>query len=174
MSPGPLTFLRLKCRNMKLSEESTVSQALEAFYKNQNLDFTTTTQKINYYPLGVIKIPFLNLKARQNLLYLHDLNHLLTGFETNLEGEAQLAAFELASGFPRGNRIGYLYSPFALLPGLVLCPLRIAKAFRRGLSLKNACHLKLTKEEILNTKITDIRTALGLKNSRSLRQAEWR
>lgn len=141
---------------MSQTSSISVQEALETFYENQKLDFQTTTQFINYYPLGFVQVPFFNIKARQEILHLHDLNHILMGFDTSLKGEAQLAALELASGFPKGCRIGYLYSPFALLPGLILCPGKLISAFAKGRKMRNACHIKLNKEDLLKSRLTDV------------------
>ena len=139
--------------NTRDTDKLKAQKALEFFYKNQNLDFATTTQNINFYPLWFIKVPFPNIPARKKLLYLHDLNHVMFGYSTDLRGEAGLAAFELGSGFPKGFRVGYLYSPFALLPGLLLCPISVFQSFRRGFKSKNSCHLKMSKDQILATKV---------------------
>lgn len=147
---------------MKKFDQLKVSEALNAFYVDQKLDQDLAKNLINYYPLGFIKVPFINLQARKNLLHLHDLNHILLGFDTTLKGEAQLAAMELGSGFPKPHRIGYLYSPFALLPGLILCPLKVFQAFQEGMRTKNACHVKMTKAELLNSTVIDVRNLLNL------------
>lgn len=147
---------------MKEFDPLKVSEALNAFYGDQKLDQGLTKKFINYYPLGFIKVPFINLQARKNILHLHDLNHILFGFNTDLKGEAQLAAMELGSGFPKPHRIGYLYSPFALLPGLLLCPLKVFKAFQKGRKVKNSCHAKMTKAELLNSTVIEIKEHLNL------------
>jgi len=137
-------------------------EALKAFYSSQNLDQTANANLITYYPLGFVKIPFVNLSARKAFLHLHDLNHILLNVDTTVRGEAQLAALELGSGFPAQCRIGYLYSPFALLPGLVLCPIRVFKSYFRGRKIKNACHVKMQKDQLLNCTVLEIKTYLGL------------
>jgi len=147
---------------MRDLDKKKVKYALSEFYAEQKLDLDSPSQLINYYPLGWFKIPFINLPARRRLLHLHDINHLLMGYDTSLRGEAQLAALELASGFPSHCRIGYLYSPFALLPGLLLCPIKVYKAFIRGLNTRNACHLKLSKETLFNSKVSDLKDLLNI------------
>jgi ubiquinone biosynthesis protein Coq4 len=156
---------------MSSTDHKTVKDALADFYNDQMLDQKIPLNFINYYPLGWIKIPFVNLQARKNLLHLHDLNHILMGFDTSLSGEAQLAALELGSGFPSHCRIGYLYSPFALLPGLLICPTKVYQAYIRGRSIKNACHIKLSKTELLSSKISDVKNLLGLNASTKERSA---
>jgi|GEM_PF-5164887 len=147
---------------MGKSDQVTVKEALDNFYKEQQLDVSTTRESINYYPIGFLKIPFPNIKARQKILHIHDLNHILLGFDTSLKGEAQLAALELGSGFPKPYRVGYMYSPFAVIPGLVLCPFKVVKAYFKGRKLKNACHIKMDKKELFKTKVIDIRRDLNL------------
>jgi hypothetical protein len=52
------------------------------------------------YPLfgGHVVLP--NVKSRQRALPLHDLHHLVTGYDTSWRGEAEIAAWELAAGMP--------------------------------------------------------------------------
>lgn len=143
-------------------DELTVSKALEKFYGRELVGDDAFTKSVNYIEIGRFKIPFPNFVQRRELIYLHDINHLLTGYDTSQLGEGEVAAYELASGFPAHCWIGYLYSPFALLGGLFLNPQRVFKAMRRGWGSKNACHANFPKEELFKMRLGDLKTALQI------------
>ncbi len=48
--------------------------------------------------IGPIPFAYPNTKARKRLVLAHDLQHLLTGYGTDLIGEAELGAWELGTG----------------------------------------------------------------------------
>src|SRR5690349_22715918 len=51
--------------------------------------------------LGPLPFSFPNSAARVRAVRYHDLHHIVTGYRTNLVGEAEIASFELASGCTR-------------------------------------------------------------------------
>mgnify|MGYP003393812847 FL=1 len=112
--------------------------------------------------LGPISFPSPNLRGRREIIHLHDLHHILTGFDTDWAGEGEVAAWELASGFPKGYRVGYLYAPITFCIGLIVAPRRLIQAFRRGLGKKNLCHLRLEKNQLLSMPIDDLKRDLSL------------
>jgi len=62
------------------------------------------------------------------------LTHLITGYETSWVGEGEIAAWELASGFPAKMWIGYIYPPITFAIGLLLAPRKVFHAFKKGCS----------------------------------------
>ena len=81
-------------------ENLTPSQLLPDFYRQYNLppdggqndSFVKVeiTEKINVY------IP--NFDARRKAVLKHDVHHLVTGYPSILKGEAEISAWEIASG----------------------------------------------------------------------------
>ena len=143
-----------------LEDKTSIQSLLKEFYGRENLDNEILSQKINYYPLGFISIPFYNSKGRQRAIARHDFNHLLTGFDSSVSGEAQLAAWEIASGFPSPYRVAYIYSLGALLPGLFICPIMVIKAFLAGLRAKNAYALDVPESEILQMPLEELESQI--------------
>lgn len=143
-------------------DSMTVKEALSEFYAKNHLGKDAFEKNLNYADFRIIKIPYPNFKKRQQLVYLHDINHVLTGYDTSWIGEGEVAAWELASGFPPHCWVGYLYAPFTFLIGLVLSPKRVLKAFCRGLKEKNSCHAKLDKEQIMSLKVKDLLSTLRI------------
>lgn len=147
---------------MIADENIQVSDALARFYRAEKLGQDAFINPVNYAQLGPLKLPFPNLSARRSLVYLHDINHLMTGYDTSWIGEGEVAVWELASGFPKHCWVGYLYAPFALLPGLLLNPARVFRAFKKGRREKNSCHFESGKEQILRMKLNELKRSLGV------------
>lgn len=80
---------------------------------------------------GPLPIWFPNAKGRVRAVKLHDLHHLVTGYPTTWTGEAEIAAWELASGC---GAYGWAWSlNLSALPiGLAIAPRATWRAFVRG------------------------------------------
>ena len=67
---------------------------------------------------------------------IHDLHHVLTGYQTNLRGESEIAAWELASGCRR-MPAAFVLNVFALAIGALIAPRMVLRAWARGRATKN-------------------------------------
>jgi ubiquinone biosynthesis protein Coq4 len=92
---------------------------------------------------------------------LHDLHHVLTEYGTSWTGEAEISAWELASGC-RDYAAAWVLNGLGLLMGLVIAPIRVARAFRRGLQSRNLYGREVT-DELLSARVGTLRKALLLK-----------
>jgi hypothetical protein len=90
--------------------------------------------------LGPLPVVFPNTAGRRAALLPHDLHHVATGYGTTLVGEAEIGAWELASGC-RYHYAACVLNLGAVLAGLVLAPRRLLRAFRRGRRSTNLDHL---------------------------------
>ena len=97
--------------------------------------------------LGQKMVPVYPTWGIRNQLAAHDFHHVLTGYDTSLRGEAELAAWEVASG-------GCGWSPFfwvdrllLLVAAPLLIPRAMFRAFRNGLRCRNL--YGRTREELL-------------------------
>lgn len=88
---------------------------------------------LEWVPIKVLgltlKIP--NTDGRRRAVRIHDLHHVVTGYQTDLRGEAEIGAWELASGCLRWPAATVL-NLFALAIGIVIAPRRVARAWARG------------------------------------------
>ncbi|KIG16054.1 hypothetical protein DB30_04926 [Enhygromyxa salina] len=110
--------------------------------------------------LGPLKIGFPNTAARIRAVQLHDIHHLVTNYDTTLVGEAEIAAWELASGcarFPAAVVLNHLALPI----GLLRDPDRVRRAFARGCSSKNL-YDKDFDPAVLDEQLGDLRERLGV------------
>jgi hypothetical protein len=109
---------------------------------------------------GPVALPIPNLKSRQENLYLHDINHVLTGYETNWQGESSICSWEIATG-----GWGNLYFPWLLVLGglgigVVFYPKSTYAAFQAGLKTKSSFTGGLSKSEMLVSTVDDLRIRL--------------
>jgi len=83
------------------------------------------------FKLGPIPMPFPNTKARVEAVRDHDLHHLLTGYDTDIVGEFEIAAWEIAAGC-KGYGAAWALNLGGMAGGLVRAPRRVFAAFVRG------------------------------------------
>ncbi len=84
------------------------------------------------------KLPVLipNTPARVRAVRYHDLHHLVTGYLTDMHGEAQISAWELASNCKR-ERAAWVLNTGGLAYGLITAPGDMFRAWVRGRHSQN-------------------------------------
>jgi hypothetical protein len=78
----------------------TARTSLLRFRQDHGLDPVAEHRRIWLAKLGALIVPLPNFRWRREILALHDLHHLLTGYEPDFEGELSLAAWELGVRLP--------------------------------------------------------------------------
>jgi hypothetical protein len=101
---------------------------------------------------------FPNSTARLRSVRLHDLHHIVTGYDTSWRGEAEIAAWELAAGCA-DHAAAWVLNLGAAMIGLVICPLRVAAAFRRG-RRSDTLYRSEFSEELLAMSVRELRDKL--------------
>jgi hypothetical protein len=89
-------------------------------------------------PFAVVKVgpmpyPIPNTRSRKRAVRIHDLNHLVSGYRTDREGELEISAWELASGGCGAYGAAWVLDLAGLLGGFFVCPGRT----RRGRGQRN-------------------------------------
>jgi hypothetical protein len=110
--------------------------------------------------LGPVPVLFPNTTGRRAALLPHDLHHVATGYGTTLVGEAEIGAWELASGC-RHFYAAWILNLGAVVIGLFLAPRRVVRAFRRGWRCTNLYHLGVDADWSEET-VSRLRQRLGL------------
>ena len=113
--------------------------------------------KIKFGPLPIF---FPNIESRAWAVRYHDLHHILAEYETTLEGEAEIAAWEVATG-ELPNLAGWFLDLGGFTYGLLLCPRRLYRAFLRG-RRSGSLYLTPFTDELLSRKLSDVRRALNV------------
>jgi hypothetical protein len=137
----------------------TILEELKSYWKSQNLPADGGVNELfNEAKFGKFSFKYPNLDGQA--LILHDINHLLTGYQTNWKGECEVSAWELASGGRRGYPTTWIYPISLVILGLFICPIRTLKAYKKGLGKRNSFIIsketniyKLTKKEIIDRTI---------------------
>lgn len=111
-------------------------------------------------PFAVVRIfclpyPIPNTRARKRVVRIHDLNHLVSGYQTDRIGELEISAWELASGGCRDYAAAWVLDLAGLLGGLIVAPRRTVSAFLAGRRQQNLYGFEY--EELLNLTVDDAR-----------------
>src|SRR5215470_19546289 len=111
---------------------------------------------------GPITLMFPNAPGRVRAVKLHDLHHIATGYQTTWTGEAEISAWEIASGCAHFAWAWYLnLSAFAI--GIAIAPRAVFRAFVRGRHTRNLYHAEGEfREAILQRSVGEVRRSLGL------------
>jgi hypothetical protein len=110
--------------------------------------------------LGVVPFAFPNVPSRVRAVRYHDLHHVLTGYATDMNGEAEIAAWELATNC-RGFYAAWFLNFGTLAYGSVFCPRRVHAAFVRGLHTANFYDRDFD-DTLLGRTVAQARVELGL------------
>src|SRR2546421_881675 len=110
-------------------------------------------------------IPFYfpNWPSRVAAARLHDLHHIAAEYETDWPGEAEVAAWEIASGCAR-YRAAWILNFGGFGAGLILAPRRLFRAFLRGRRAKTNLYQNGFDESRLDrVTVGELRDQLGLR-----------
>lgn len=105
-------------------------------------------------------VPVFPLWPIRDALSKHDIHHILTGYKTDVEGEAELAAWELGSGGCHLNLLFWFDRLAFSIIGLFIHPTATVRAFRRGLSCRNLFSRQMNS--VLDSNVDDVRRDLNL------------
>jgi hypothetical protein len=104
---------------------------------------------------------FPNSRSRVRAAKLHDLHHIALEYETDWAGEAEIAAWEIASGCGR-YVWAWLLNLGAFAVGLALFPRRLFRAFVRGRRAANLYREGFPEAELGNKTVGWLRGRLGI------------
>ena len=110
--------------------DATVGAALARYFADNGFDPTYSERWVKLRA-GPIAMCFPSTRARVAAARLHDVHHLLTEYETDWRGEAEIAAWELGGGCGR-YWPAWMLNIGAFGIGLVIAPRRVFRAFVRG------------------------------------------
>ena len=118
---------------------------------------------LSWVPIKLLGLTFHipNTEARKRAVRIHDLHHVVTGYATDFRGEAEIAAWELASGcwsWP----VAVVLNLAAMGIGAAIAPRRIARAWARGRRSGNLYGERDGIEHLLPRTVSELRAKLGL------------
>jgi len=110
--------------------------------------------------LGPIPLGFPNSDARRKAVVMHDLHHVATGYKTDWTGEAEISAWEIASGCGRLWFAWYINLQGMIL-GWFVNPGATWRAWVRGRHSRNL-YPEGCSEQVLRESVASLRARLGL------------
>jgi len=110
--------------------------------------------------LGPVPVFVPNTAARVRAVRLHDLHHVATGYDTDLCGEVEIAAWEIASGCG-GFVAAWVLNFYAMVIGLAVAPAATWRAFARGRHTGNL-YRAAWDEALLDAPVAALRARLRL------------
>src|SRR5437899_720070 len=108
--------------------------------------------------IGPIPFAFPNTRGRKRIVLDHDLHHMLTGYGTDLLGEAELGAWELGTGVRDRSAVRYAIRVLGFM--LPRFPRRLRAAFVDGRHCRNL--FGRVDDATLSRTVADLRAELGL------------
>ena len=84
------------------------------------------------FKLGPIPFPFPNSSSRKRAVKVHDLHHIVTGYDTDTRGEFEISAWEIGAGC-KDSFAAWQLNLSAMGAGVLVAPSRTYRAFVRGL-----------------------------------------
>jgi hypothetical protein len=121
---------------MRYGDDLTLRDARQQYFERSGFGDGGYGSRWVKLQVGPIPVYFPNTKARVRAVKLHDLHHVLTEYDTTWSGEAEIGAWEVASGCG-GHYAAWLLNLNAFALGLVIAPGAVYRAFMRGRSTSN-------------------------------------
>ena len=110
--------------------------------------------------LGPLPFYILNSAARVRSVRLHDIHHVLTGYETTWAGEGEIAAWEIGSSCA-DHWAAWGLNLSGLASGLAVAPREVFDAFVRGRHSANLYRGEF-EPSLLGLRVGALRSRLGL------------
>ena len=143
-----------------MSPDTRCEDALRAYMTLNGFDEAEYTAPKVMLSLGPIPIPFPNPPARQRAVPLHDLHHVATGYGSDLAGEGEIGAWELAAGCPGAFLVAI--NVLAVTIGMFVAPSRVLRAWRAGRASKTLYVLGLEAREARALSVRELRARMGV------------
>jgi len=108
--------------------------------------------------LGPLLVSFPNRGGRARAVPFHDLHHVITGYDTNIVGEFEIAGWELGAGC-KDYWVAWFLNTGSLTGGLLRAPRRTFRAFVRGRGSRSLYGEDL--DELLAATVATVRSRMG-------------
>ncbi|HMW39988.1 MAG: hypothetical protein K1X68_09265 [Saprospiraceae bacterium] len=145
---------------MQYSDQLLVKDALPLFFNNNKLGdggYKDTFFKIR---LAGVNIPIPNIQSRVTVARLHDIHHLLTGYQANWKGEAEIGAWELRTGC-RNLWVAWLLNAGAVMVGLLLYPRAVYSAWKNAANARtNMYYFEESYDKLLEMDLGSLRNRI--------------
>lgn len=142
------------------ADSLTLERARAEFFAQTGYSERDYNRLIAKFQVGPFPLWIYNFKSRRQATAIHDVHHVLTGYDTSLVGEGQISAWELGSGYAPGDA-AILFILLGTLTGLVVDRKKTWAAFKRGVISRNLYGRRLTPQ-MMKMSLGELRAELGL------------
>ncbi|WP_299046680.1 hypothetical protein [uncultured Polaribacter sp.] len=138
----------------------TIEKSLQAFYKKNNFkpdggeNDAYFSLKFRYFS---IKLP--NLSFRKNVIYIHDIQHILFQKDTSWKGEAFIAGWEISTKIWKHLPIGIM-SLWVMGFSVLNHPKDVLKGYKTGINSIGIINLNLQKKQLLNMPVDNLKSLI--------------
>ncbi len=116
--------------------------------------------------VGALYLPLPDIKARVDAVKIHDLHHLVTQYKATYRGEAEIGAWEIASGCEKYS-VAWLLNLGSVLVGMLFYPRALLQAFLRGRRAATNLYYNTTYNEALLTKtVGELRATIDVDSAK--------
>jgi hypothetical protein len=140
--------------------ESTLRAARERYFEINHFEGGGYDEGWVKMSAGPVPIWFPNTVARVKAVKFHDIHHVLTEYPTTWKGEAEIGAWEVATGCGAHYQ-AWLLNLLAFAIGLAINPRGVHRAFMRGRQSRNLYRTAFSNE-LLARRVGDVRRELDL------------
>jgi hypothetical protein len=146
-----------------IPDSTKIADALTAYYTAHGLPADGGASDAFFHvKLGPITIPLPNPPARRRAVFFHDVNHIVTGYNTVFsEGEVEIAGFEIGAGCGPFLIAWAINAPMLAI-GLVINPRRTWTAFQRGRRSGSIYEITDSREVISARSVGELRAMLRI------------
>ena len=138
-----------------------VQHALDDFYDQHGYGREGgIDKKWDMIKFGPVALPLLNLESRRKNIFMHDIHHLVTGYDTTWLGEGSVCSWEIATGGWKHLYFPWLLTLWAMAVGVMLYPRASYRAFQAGLLMDNALTGGLSKPAMYVLTLDELRERL--------------
>lgn len=142
------------------SADSNLRAARERYFEINNFKDGGYEEGWVKMKAGFVPIWFPNTVARVKAVKFHDIHHVLTEYPTTWAGEAEIGAWEVATGCAKHYQ-AWLLNLLAFAIGLVINPRGVYRAFMRGRHTRNLYRTTYS-DELLACTVGEMRRELSL------------
>ena len=138
----------------------TLREARGQYFATNGLGAGGYEDKWVKFVVGPIRFAIPNTAGRVYAVRYHDLHHVVTGYSTDWTGEAEIGAWEVASGC-RDLFAAWVLNLYAMQIGLWVAPRAVWRAFARGRHSRNL-YGEEWGETLLDESVGEMRRRLAL------------
>jgi hypothetical protein len=134
-----------------------LAEHLEHFYQKFKLPANGGQDHSSFeVPLPIFTLTLPNYSWRKNMLYVHDLEHILNEQDTTWKGEMYIASWEIASGFWKQFPV-IIFPLWTMGWGIWKHPKAVLTGFKAGNSSSGIANLNIDKQALLALDLSELK-----------------